>query len=158
MADAATLSRRQFLNTAVGAIGAVITGVIAVPVAGFFIDPALRGKAGSASWVKLASMSQITNAPTQFTISAEKLEGFMKQNVKATIFAFLQNGQPMAISNVCTHLGCPVAFEASDDKFHCPCHGSVFDASGKNIAGPAPKPLPSFATKVENGDLYIQVT
>ena len=38
----ADLSRRQFLNTAVGAIGAAITAIVAVPVAGYFIDPALR--------------------------------------------------------------------------------------------------------------------
>lgn len=157
MADAATLSRRQFLNTVVGALGAVITGVIAVPVAGYFLDPALRGKAGTASWVKLTPMSEVGASPTAFTISAEKINGFMKENVQATIFAWTENGQPVAMTNVCTHLGCPVAWTPSDSEFHCPCHGSIFDKEGQVVHGPAPKALPRFDTKVENGDLYVMV-
>jgi menaquinol-cytochrome c reductase iron-sulfur subunit len=158
MAEAADLSRRQFLNTAVNAVGAVITAIIAVPVAGYFIDPALKQGGGAGGWIKLASMSQLTGTPAQFTVSAERTEGFMKQNVKANVYAFVKDGQPTALSNVCTHLGCPVSWDAGSAHFNCPCHGSVFDATGKNIAGPAPKPLPTYATKVENGELFIQVT
>ncbi|HEY9723350.1 MAG TPA: ubiquinol-cytochrome c reductase iron-sulfur subunit [Oscillatoriaceae cyanobacterium] len=157
MADAATLSRRNFLNTVVGALGAVITGVIAVPVAGYFLDPALRGKAGTASWVKLTSMDQVAGSPTAFTIAAEKINGFMKENVQATIFAWVENGKPVAMTNVCTHLGCPVAWTPNDSEFHCPCHGSIFDKEGNVVHGPAPKSLPRFDTKVENGDLYVMV-
>ncbi|MHC5010811.1 MAG: QcrA and Rieske domain-containing protein, partial [Planctomycetota bacterium] len=45
-----------------------------------------------------------------------------------------------ALSAVCTHLGCTVS--RAGDGFHCPCHGSRFDADGTNTAGPAPRPLP----------------
>lgn len=40
---------------------------------------------------------------------------------------------------ICTHLGCRVEESGSDYK--CPCHGSVFDSTGKVIKGPAQKPL-----------------
>lgn len=46
-----------------------------------------------------------------------------------------------AISAICTHLGCNVRWEEQSDGFECPCHGSSFDKNGKNISGPAPKPL-----------------
>lgn len=46
-----------------------------------------------------------------------------------------------AISLACTHQGCTVQL-AEDDKFHCPCHGSVFDRQGKVLKGPATKNLP----------------
>lgn len=157
MADAADLSRRQFLNTAVNAVGAVMTAMIAVPVAGYFIDPALKKAGGGAGWVKLTSVSSLTDTPSQFTISAVRTEGFMKQEVKATVYAFNKDGAPYALSNVCTHLGCPVGWDASNKNFNCPCHGSIFDESGKNIAGPAPTPLPTYATKVENGEIFVQV-
>jgi len=45
-----------------------------------------------------------------------------------------------AISSVCTHLGC-IAEKAADGRFHCPCHGSKFDAVGNVKGGPAPKGL-----------------
>lgn len=44
-----------------------------------------------------------------------------------------------ALSAVCPHLGCTVGQQ--DDGYHCPCHGSRFDASGGNVSGPAPEPL-----------------
>ena len=49
-------------------------------------------------------------------------------------------GEMHAISAVCTHLGC-IAKRQADGRFFCPCHGSVFSASGKVRAGPAPTAL-----------------
>lgn len=41
----------------------------------------------------------------------------------------------------CTHLGCTPDWNAAENKFKCPCHGSGFDMEGVNFEGPAPKPL-----------------
>lgn len=59
-----------------------------------------------------------------------------------------------ALSLTCTHLGCTV--EQGVDSFVCPCHGSVFDADGKLLHGPAGKPLASlrFVTS-EDGRLIL---
>lgn len=157
MADAETLSRRNFLNTAIGAVGAVITAIIAVPVAGYFIDPALRQSGSKGSWVKLGPAADLSETPKQFAVSTERLDGFMTQKVNATVYAYTVNGEPLALSNTCTHLGCPAAYTEADKEFHCPCHGGVYDITGKNIGGPPPKPLPRFATKIENGDLYVEI-
>lgn len=48
----------------------------------------------------------------------------------------------MAMSAVCTHLGCTVG--KVEWGYQCPCHGSRFDSSGRVLRGPAPKPLPWF--------------
>ena len=61
-----------------------------------------------------------------------------------------------AASAVCTHLGCTVAHFQSDQKFHCPCHGSVFDADGSVMHGPAPKSLQWFeVTQARDGQLLV---
>jgi ubiquinol-cytochrome c reductase iron-sulfur subunit len=42
----------------------------------------------------------------------------------------------------CTHLGCiPVGESGEYDGWFCPCHGSVYDTSGRIRKGPAPKNL-----------------
>jgi cytochrome b6-f complex iron-sulfur subunit len=45
----------------------------------------------------------------------------------------------IALSLVCTHLGCTV--ESKPEGFTCPCHGSKFDPQGQVTRGPAQKPL-----------------
>lgn len=151
------LSRRQFLNVMVNAVGAGITAILAVPLAGYFLDPAMRKAGGAKTWVKLGPASELSDTPKVYTFQAVRTEGFMKQQVNASAYAFMDGGQAKAISNTCTHLGCPAGWNADKNEFHCPCHGGVYDKTGKNIGGPPPAPLPAFTAKIENGDLYIEV-
>jgi Rieske Fe-S protein len=59
-----------------------------------------------------------------------------------------------AFSAICTHQGCRVNRVAGGQIF-CPCHGSVFDAAtGKVVAGPAPRPLPRVRVTVRDGEVY----
>lgn len=59
-------------------------------------------------------------------------------------------GEFLALSAICTHQGCVIA--PSRVGFLCPCHGSSYDAEGRNTGGPAPRPLPRFPT-VRESDL-----
>ena len=52
-------------------------------------------------------------------------------------------GRDKAISLTCTHQGCTVQHQA-DGKFLCPCHGALYDAQGRVLAGPAKRNLPRF--------------
>ncbi|MEU6511516.1 FAD-dependent oxidoreductase [Streptomyces sp. NPDC046942] len=50
-------------------------------------------------------------------------------------------GRLQAVSAVCTHLGCVVAFNRAEQTWECPCHGSRFAPDGRILQGPAVRPL-----------------
>ncbi len=57
-------------------------------------------------------------------------------------------GELVALSTVCTHLGCTPNWLGSEQKFKCPCHGSGFYITGVNFEGPAPRPLERHAIRI----------
>jgi Rieske Fe-S protein len=61
----------------------------------------------------------------------------------ATIVLRVGDAAYEAFTAVCTHEGCLVN-GLTGNHILCPCHGSEYDFSGMNVAGPAPAPLTSF--------------
>jgi ubiquinol-cytochrome c reductase iron-sulfur subunit len=67
--------------------------------------------------------------------------------------------QWLVVYGNCTHLGCvPLGNQGEYNGWFCPCHGSVFDTSGRIRQGPAPinLPIPPYAflsdTKIRIGE------
>ena len=60
------------------------------------------------------------------------------------------------ISAICTHMGCTV--EPSRSGFRCPCHGSVYDSGGKNVSGPAPRPLSKLRAERQGEAVRLYLT
>lgn len=66
-------------------------------------------------------------------------------------------GAIVAISTVCTHLGCTPNWLAAESKFKCPCHGSGYYMNGVNFEGPTPRPLERFRVYVDPADGFVWV-
>lgn len=65
-------------------------------------------------------------------------------------------GEVVAISEKCTHLGCRVPYCATSNQFECPCHGSYFNRAGEFRAGPAPRGMDRYEIEIdETGMIYI---
>lgn len=61
----------------------------------------------------------------------------------------------VAYSQACTHLSCAVVPRVKDGVIHCPCHEGYFDLlTGRNIAGPPPRPLPRIELDVQGEDVF----
>ncbi|HEY8417487.1 MAG TPA: Rieske 2Fe-2S domain-containing protein [Limnochordales bacterium] len=55
----------------------------------------------------------------------------------------------------CPHLGCTVPWNQTQNLFICPCHGSVYEPTGQNIAGPAPRPMDYMRVEIRGGRLLV---
>jgi Rieske Fe-S protein len=60
----------------------------------------------------------------------------------------------VALSATCTHQNCTITGQYNQD-FVCPCHGSMFSASGQVLSGPAPRALTRYQTQLSGDVLTI---
>lgn len=75
------------------------------------------------------------------------------------VWIYKKDGQFVAMSNICTHLGCIPNWLPSESKFKCPCHGSGYYPNGINFEGPAPRPLERYSvTLLPSGEIKIDKT
>ena len=75
---------------------------------------------------------------------------------------FGKNQEYLVVVGVCTHLGCIPGERTSmntGDKggWLCACHGSVYDASGRILQGPAPKNLEVPPYEFTNGNATLKI-
>ena len=68
----------------------------------------------------------------------------------------LRTGRLAAYSQSCTHLMCPVHFNAEKNQLVCPCHEGFFAAEdGRVLAGPPRRPLPRHPIEVRGQELWV---
>ena len=65
------------------------------------------------------------------------------------------NGEYRAMSATCTHLNCTVQYRSDLRQVWCACHNGFYDLSGRNIAGPPPRPLEAYDVHVRGEELVV---
>lgn len=156
MSEETTIGRRQFLSVATWAIGVLIGAGMGIPAVAYLIGPALE-QTEEQGWIPLGSASKVElGTPTLFKAKIERKTGWIVNEEELSIYVFTDTGRDfLAMSNICTHLGCRVRWIGEREQFFCPCHNGIFDKEGGVVAGPVPRPLDRYEVKVEDGQLFI---
>jgi len=87
-----------------------------------------------------------------------KVYELFKEKQGTWLVRLVEDGEDhlVALSTVCTHLGCTPNWLEAEGKFKCPCHGSGFYKGGINFEGPAPRPLERFRIYVDaTGNIVV---
>lgn len=142
------LTRKDFIRVLGGFFAAIWTAFATYPFFRYLMSGAEK---------KTGEDSQVTS------LSLGKADDFIPGSSKNFKFGSIpalmvrtEDGVYHAYNAICTHLGCTVQFSSEKKHIFCACHGGQFDAaSGKNLAGPPPKPLAALKAEVISGELII---
>jgi cytochrome b6-f complex iron-sulfur subunit len=139
-------TRRGFL-VAAGAAGLCYVGALGYPVYRYLESP--------------IEMASSVSAITEVTLKdAQKLTPgsvlMFKFGTAPAMLIHHLDGTWVALTAVCTHLGCTVQYEPQMNRIHCACHGGVYDPrTGANVSGPPPKPLKLFKVAVNDAGILV---
>ncbi|MFB3926244.1 MAG: ubiquinol-cytochrome c reductase iron-sulfur subunit [Syntrophales bacterium] len=149
-------TRRDFLKLSTGILLLVNSVVLGIPLIGSFVGPSFRRP--EEIWMKETAVSDLqTEQPVILKTSDEKVDAYLHETVVRRVWAVRHpDGDVTVFSPICPHLGCRYNWDPSSRHFVCPCHGSIYSIDGKVLGGPAPRPLDTLPSKVEQGILYVK--
>ena len=148
-------TRRQVVVGASAAALAGSAGIVAgAAAAGVVPDGRLRGEGPSmqpsdGSWQAVAASADVS-AGEMHPFDVGSVVGFVRR----------VNGQPEAISGVCTHQGCRLWFDRPLDQLRCPCHSTSFSPTGQvvnHLLATIPEPLPRLEVRELHGSIEVFV-
>jgi menaquinol-cytochrome c reductase iron-sulfur subunit len=151
----AAVDRRTFFNRLFWGLSALLGALVGIPVVGALLSPAFK-PVEKADWVAVGPITGFGPEPTLAHHMHPAKEGWVNATAEMQVWV-MRDAQNLyhIFDNHCTHLGCPYHWEAAARRFVCPCHGGQFDVTGKVLAGPPPRPLDYYESKVEGMTLYM---
>lgn len=145
-------SRRQFVQVASVAATAAALG------AG--VDHVVESGRSSPAPRAATTLTPNTGRWQQVMASADLAEGGVRPFTLGSVVGFVARtgGQLAAVSGVCTHQACRLAFEARTRRLNCPCHNASFALSGDVLTHQlriAPAPLPHLPVREVDGTVEV---
>jgi ubiquinol-cytochrome c reductase iron-sulfur subunit len=147
-------TRRDFLYIATGTVGAVGAAAVLVPLIAQMNPDASTIAAGAPIEVDLGPIAEgqvikvfwrgkpifVSHRTKKEIEEAQKVDVGSLPDPEADAKRVKQgHDQWLVLIGICTHLGCiPIAHQGPYNGYFCPCHGSVYDTSGRIRSGPAP--------------------
>ena len=153
----APAARRKFLARIVKFVHTAITATVGVVAGGAILSPVFGKR--EENWLPAATLNELPDGqPQPVTIRVARYDGYNQVIERRTVF-LIKTGESAvtALDSTCTHLGCRVSWDMDAKVLRCPCHGGVYDTTGAVKAGPPPAPLARLATRVEDGQVQVQL-
>lgn len=159
MPDPHQVSRRDFIKGTAAVIGGLIGALIGIPSVAYLLSPAMKSDVETDAVIALGPMENYPiGVPTRFDFTQTKVNGWERTATNYGLYVVRKSEREARVfSDVCTHLGCRVSWHADQEHYISPCHDGHFDILGKVISGPPPRPLDEFVTKIEGGELFVQL-
>ena len=152
------MDRRSLLATFVKAIGASVAAAVGVPALLYALAPATASR-DRARWQPVGALSSFPVGGVRKATVRRPPAAWPGAFPAEGVFVWRPSpGEVVVFSRTCTDLGCPVEWDAGSEWFFCPCHGGVFAKDGTPKAGPPPRPLYRYATRIRDGRLEIDLT
>ena len=153
-------SRRKFLKITSHALGGTLAAGIVAPLVGLAVHPLIKETVyGTEDFINIGKMDDFpVDVPKKMSITSSKMDAWniFEGLVMGSVWVVRrEDGSLNVFSTNCPHLGCGIDWGQDENKFLCPCHGGVFDIDGKKVAGPSPRDLYAFETKIENNNVLI---
>ncbi|HTM05156.1 MAG TPA: Rieske (2Fe-2S) protein [Vicinamibacterales bacterium] len=150
--------RRRFFVATLTTIHAAIAGFIGVIIGGAVASPVFGREREQETWIPAGDLNSLPdNEPIPVLYRVAREDGY-REIMDRRVLYLLKNGDEVtAMDTTCTHLGCPVRWDADAKAMKCPCHGGVYDKTGTVVSGPPPKPLARFTTRIDGGQILVRV-
>ena len=156
MAKESDLNRRKFMEIGIYTITGTIAAVSGVALARFAVGSSFDKT--KSIWIEL-NPEDVQDAAEGFArvvLEYEQKDGWLAATTRSLAYVKQpKEGQVIAISATCSHLGCIVTWDEEQKIFKCPCHNGRYDAQGRVISGPPPRPLKRHRTKMEDGKIFL---
>ncbi|MDE3165911.1 MAG: ubiquinol-cytochrome c reductase iron-sulfur subunit [Acidobacteriota bacterium] len=148
-------TRRRFHIGAINGMMAAISAALGLPALAYLFVPGKVRK--QEEWVEAGDVSRlVAGVPVELTFRRNRIDGWKVINEKNTAWVVKSaDNQVTAFGPQCTHLGCAYHWEAERNQFLCPCHTSLFAIDGRVTAGPAPRPLDRYQTRIDGTRLML---
>ena len=136
--------RRGFLEALLGGSLFSMAAMIVYPIWRYIFPP---------RDVAISEEAVVVGTTDEFPPNSGKIFLF---NNEPAILVRTPQGDYRAFTATCTHLACTVQYRPDIAHIWCACHNGHYDLTGKNIAGPPPRPLTPFEVQIREDEVLVR--